>query len=309
MTEQEARAAVEARLKRAVLDETWERATEDRYVAELREGLVSADVVATKVRHLEQYLGTAPSSDSPGVRTATSGERESPRELAISDLFAINAAKRKDVQRYRAAHLPDGLITVDEIEDWVLERTPNGRTPLRPARQSDVVLTVPAPGFARMSRAVVRVTNAPLAGLAKLTKTLAKYYLWSEGQAAAFVLAGATPIVRTITGSIQRVFPLQARTRITMVIDPMATPREVMDWYANVRRGLLGEGSKPKAPTAKARDLAVFVYGHPSEDWEQMRVDWNAEHPAETYQDKNRFKRDALKALRSLLEPKYEGGF
>lgn len=315
MNDRQLRSAVDKRLSRPVDDHAWALASEYGYVAEALDGAMDVAALARQVRHAVALLsgpGTPVEPVVPKSERRTIGQT---RDRAVSDLIAVHARTRPDVQTFRAANLRGDLLRLEDVEAWVLGQLPDDR----PAGVNRwPLLAYGTSGWRTIARTRVP-PNTDAGHLAPITQDLHRTFLWTEDQATAFVLTDSIPVVPAIRGTYTARGPLSVLSRITMTIDPMATPREVMEAYSHQRQRAIGVGRKPKSLSKKHLALAVFAAERADDDWPELLRAWNkaakdlAARNSEstekwTYRTAGlgNFKRDALTARDRLLHP-YEG--
>jgi hypothetical protein len=121
-----------------------------------------------------------------------------------------------------------------------------------------------------------------------------------------------TPFIATvrITRSLAKVryhADLVWARRITLDIDPAATPQQVLDAFQHARRQ---QGAAQLRPlTLKHLRLAAFTGAeHADKPWaERLRL-WNTSFPKWRYVEQSNFRRDAIRAAARILYPgRYRG--
>ena len=141
--------------------------------------------------------------------------------------------------------------------------------------------------------------------LRRLSVRLGKKYSWTEDQGTVFVLSGVTPLVAGIRleTDIQSEHP--AASRITLVIDPLVSPQEVLETYSELRQKVLKGTHRPISE--KHRMLAVFAAERrPLATWAEVMEAWNRAHEEYQYETVTVFARDCTAAKRRLLRPKLD---
>lgn len=152
-----------------------------------------------------------------------------------------------------------------------------------------------------------------------LAERAAIRYGWDPVGAVNFILANVTPVVSTLRARVDWHEDIPALTRITLTIDPTATPAEVVHAYRCVRKKIARVF--PRAMDSKSQWLAVATLspiGHRALE-ERMEI-WNSNlfwpsgKPADDddnpyrswwYDDPQKFGRDRRRAIQRLLHPKY----
>lgn len=216
--------------------------------------------------------------------------------LAKSLLLVAEAESDRQVVEFRSRHLPDGLVTLNQVEQWVVSRhepgevvislwAPTGWAPDVNAMEADrpVSLTGRFRGTIRNDLAfpaaaghVSRVgvgRTGPLAELAGVVRHLVgRYRSWQPAQATAFVVAGAVPIVSVLRQGDEPLLP------ITLQIDPDVGVDEVAAVYASLRREILGQ--KPRRVSERGAELVIHWAQHPGVSDHALRVTWNEANQA-----------------------------
>jgi hypothetical protein len=99
---------------------------------------------------------------------------------------------------------------------------------------------------------------------------------------------------------VQLKFPLPARARIVLTIDPTSTPAEVAASYSRLRAQQFG---RVRRLTAKHAELAVFTIRHAALGLDEQLSKWNSSVPhRKRYRFRSVFKREAERARQSLVE-------
>jgi hypothetical protein len=262
------------------------------------------------------------------------------RMEALSALLAREAAQEPEVLAFREDVLKGQLIDHAQIEQWITEQgekdgtasswlsellIPEGtRTDFDgPAitfdpplvierldpRQGDTfgvkseTLAYGAPGKAWTQRVLVH-SGGVLDHLRHLGEDLERRYNWQPAQATVFVLTGKMPLIPTIRTTRSFRGPLSGTSRIVLDIDPTVTAQEVAEQYRQVRREMIRGRARPLSE--KHSQLAFFSAGRPDgEPWVGRMAVWNDEHPEWRYEQVSNFTRDARRAERQLLQPRY----
>lgn len=211
---------------------------------------------------------------------------------ALSLLLANEADGDSQVRGFRRAHLPHGLVDLDEVHRWVETRSAakptiygTGEVPrrdmpdVRRGRPIAVVVgdvhwkTVkyPLDGWVG-ERSTTRGT--PLDELRLLTERLADTYPWQPAQATAFVLSGATPVAQVLTTGSPS--PAKSRATVTITAD-LDLPVEAVA-AAYLRARVAAKGAKPRLPSAKGVELVIHAEERPGASVHALRQSWNREH-------------------------------
>lgn len=196
--------------------------------ADLRAGLYDEDVAVRDCAdavlswrrevHLEQHDAAA---------------RVRARSLA---LYAI-ACTEPEVDAFRREELGGTVLAYDAMRSWVEQRRRLG------PMQGYPDLRLPFDDL----RTVRVEPDSTLGRLHDLCASLADLYRWQEGQAVAFVLADAVPVVSDIRATVRS---SSSGTTIHLEMDLTAPPEEVRDQYAKLQRELLGRSMRLPKPSS-----------------------------------------------------------
>jgi hypothetical protein len=237
-------------------------------------------------------------------------------ETAVSDVLACHAEQetlhRFGVRQFRNDFLGGRLLPLDKVAKWVEEHATRDGPPVAATRldsegnESRGVATLgyARPGSEWMQRVAVR-TGGSLDRLRAVAKRLKDFYDWDEAQATVFVLTGCTPLIHAIRATVMISSPLLVRSRIKLSIDPSTTPREVADYYRQVRQEAFGRVRRLGEKHAR---LAAFVARLPvdltmaqqMQQWNQQCVAWKRRKWQ--YKHPSRFKTEAQQSLDRLVE-------
>jgi hypothetical protein len=139
-----------------------------------------------------------------------------------------------------------------------------------------------------------------LAELQKLGSTLAKHYLWDEGEANWFVLTGVPP--RTPCFRVEREGGGRndhTQYRLVMSIQPWVSARTVMRTYrAFQRRILRRENRQPRLDRLQLMDF-VAERRHADVTWREAMIEWNRSYP------KWRYRKDGVRNFQRDFEEIY----
>jgi hypothetical protein len=182
---------------------------------------------------------------------------------------------------------------------------------VRPSRVATRRLDYALPGDDWARRVAVTADGA-LDRLRVLAEALAKAYGWTPAQASIFVLCGITPFIATVrvtrsSAKVRHQADLVWARRITLDIDPAATPQEVLDAFQWACRQ---QGVAQLRPlTLKHLRLAAFAGAeHAAEPWAERLRFWNTSFPEWRYAEQSNFRRDAIRAEARILYPgRYRG--
>jgi hypothetical protein len=257
------------------------------------------------------------------------------RAWALSQLVAVHAGTDPEVVAFRQRHLADQLVEWVDLDIWM-----NEQVRLEGQRSKDLTVVVPAEysleheggrlrinppletvDYSRIAvrtleyalpddewvRRVVVTAGGTLDRLRGLAENLANSFGWKPAQGSVFVLCGVTPLIPTvrITASQTKVrhnIDLAWARRITLDVDPAATPQQVLDAFQQARRqqGL----ARLRPLTVKHLRLAVFAGAeHADKPWAMRMGLWNRSFAQWRYTHPSNFRRDALRAQAHVLYP------
>ncbi len=334
MREAELQEYVRRKLRHTLFPAVWSLLLREQYVEDVLVGAAEPDSLVERAREI---LG----SRAPVEKTAGSADDRGPRTgqervWALSQLVARHAAADPDVVAFRNDHLPAGLIPWDDVEKWINERADEDGE-----RTSDVSFTIP-PGTtvewsgptARLTPPIAEVTagihfssrilayaqpgdggvrrrtvtaGGVLDRLGRLGEILAGAFGWQSAQAAVFVLTGVTPMIAAARVNVPAVkvryeVGLDWARRITLDIDPGASPQEVLEAFEHARREYHHAGRR--RTSVKHLRLAAFAGAeHDDKPWAERFRLWNERFPDWAYSEQSNFRRDAAEAQRRLLSP------
>jgi hypothetical protein len=262
MANPELRDALDRELQRrghgatTVTEWRWLRGEGTEWLAGLTVSDLVDKITGRRARHKSNRLPA-----EPGTIPTNLAKLATALSLHLADL----AEQRDDVHRFRAAHLDGHTIPVDDVGAWI-ERAARG---VRPS----MYVTAAAPDGWQPGDPIptdaygaeVRVVDYPIgryrgsvpvrAGhvldhLRVLADELAAAYAWQPGQASAFVLSGAVPVVQMIHNTAH-----PARALITLSVHPLLAPDQLTPMYAH-RRDRIGRRVRI---TDSTLDLVTFV--------------------------------------------------
>lgn len=148
-------------------------------------------------------------------------------------------------------------------------------------------------------------TTGVLERLRQLSQDLATTYGWDAADAARFVLTGLPPRITLITEQMLIDEEIPARSRIILTIDPTVVPADVVDYYQEVRKQVLGR--RYRKLSNKHLELVRFAASRRGETGEQCKTAWNEwcakKHPTWKYRHTSNFLRDWRRAQQHLLNP------
>ncbi len=338
----ELRAELERRLGGKLTAALWDLLVDLGFIDEVQVvGAMNLDELEAQARRIlaagAQATGQRVDAPAQPNRPTPGGERA----WALSQLVAGHAHYDPDVVAFRRKYLGDVLVEWADLETWIKaqadldgERTTDitvavraraatwdrkadelyispPLNSIRPARVAVRVLDYAVPGDEWVRRQAVRA-DGTLDRLRLLSEALANAYAWIPAQATIFVLCGVTPFIATVrvttsSAKVRHHADLEWARRITLDIDPAATPQEVLKAFQRARRQ---QGLAHLRPlTLKHIRLAAFAGAeHADKPWaERLRL-WNTSFPQWQYPQESNFRRDAIRAEVRILYPgRYRG--
>ena len=339
MLESDLRTRLQRRLGTRLTTALWTYLLERRFVEDVLVGASDLDQLVDEA--LSILAAGAPSAEhrmpAPAPREPKLGQE---RAWALSQLVAAHAHYDPDVITFRHKYLGDGLVDWADLNTWI-----TARVELDGERTTDITIVLPARAISdpdadqlhispplervRQSRIATRLLDYALPGdewvrrvavtadgaldrLRVLAEALAKAYGWTPAQASIFVLCGVTPFIATVrttrsAAKVRHQADLVWARRITLDIDPAATPQEVLDAFQHVRRQ---QGVAHLRPlTLKHIRLAAFAGAeHADKPWAERQRLWNRSFPEWHYPEQSNFRRDAIRAEARILYPgRYRG--
>ncbi|MDQ3987788.1 MAG: hypothetical protein M3291_01055 [Actinomycetota bacterium] len=353
VTEAEVRRRLNKHLRTALDDEEWDLldglGDVGDLVSDARDELSLG--VAQKIKKIRATYrrtspagSTAPDQSLAATRSADVGERSTAFALALSENIAAVADRDPQTDAFRTAHLPGGLIQLDQVEAWIAQRVQEQPAEVRQARvripvgwQSDEPLPFTgaavfvdqlpyvASGYTHVRKVVV-APGGILGSLRRLAAGLAAAHGWEPAQAATWVLTGVTPLVgliRVTEGreNIRNSWWMAWSERITLDVHAAASPDEVAEAYraARARHDARRTGGNYRARSQSIPHLVLARFvarrRENGEHWEDLRVAWNAWIAEQTeytglrhYDSVSTFRRDAPLACKRVLYRGYYVG-
>ena len=323
--EEEVRESLGKVLRRAVLDGLWDYLSDQRYVNEVIEGYLSIEHLAKEYHKLLAALAKDTGKEGPEDRELPTDERLQ----YLSRILAKEASRHPGVQHFRQEALGGELITPTDIEGWIQRQREKDGAPtvfltlpvpenhsVKHSEQGiwtepplSVTETCPGIGISRnfldylievdgefQGRLIPIAHQGVLDQLRVISESLTSSYGWTNGQATVFVLTGVPPLLSR--GHIS----LNAKSRrwlnrVSLVVDPTVSPKEVMDVYRQYRAELLD--GRYRRMSNKHLRLAEFYGGEKSGTWKDLMAEWNKDNPPElSYTHTSNFSRDCLSAWR-----------
>jgi hypothetical protein len=339
MRDTELQTALQRRLGTRFHQGLWDYLLDRGFVDEVLGGASDLDQLLDEA-HRILAAGT-PSAEhqvpAPAPREPRLGQE---RAWALSQLVAAHAHQDPDVIAFRHKYLGGTLVEWADLDTWLTGRAKldgeptTDRTIALPANaisypDADELHLSPPVATVRPSRVATRRLDYALLGdnwvrrvavtadgaldrLRNLAEALAKAYSWTPAQASIFVLCGVAPFIPTVRTTrssvkVRHHADLDWARRITLDIDPAATPQQVLNAFQHARRQ---QGVAQLRPlTLKHLRLAAFACAeHADRPWaERLRL-WNTSFPEWHYAEQSNFRRDAIRAEARILYPsRYRG--
>jgi hypothetical protein len=331
--EEEVREQLEAKIGLEIPSQVWIYFVREGKIAAVLRREKSIDKLAdefwafAKASGLERKLLAVPT-----MLTAQQRQRAADHQTVLAILLAQEAASEPAVVDFRGRILAGGLLTTDAVEAWLGKQAATDGRPtvwlqdvvvpagyeLRRIPGRWAVFPKPRLTLSRehSGRASTRLLACVLPGgrivsfqtkaggvmeeLRALSQRLARQFSWSSMQATLFILTGEIPAVPLIQVSTEYSSRRPGCTRITLEVDPTASPRLVAERYRQTRSEVFTR--RIKALTLKHLRLAVFTAEHTAAgSWQSLCKEWNRKYAEWKYGHQKNFKRDCLRARMRLL--------
>ena len=316
-------------------DAEWRDLAEDPLVA----GAVDApndesfQRIASLVRHRRRIYGQhddqePPPADLPLMLALdpSNAPKDRLRQFVLSALTALDALKRESVLDWRRRYLGAHTIPWDQVEEWLMSAAQEDGPPLWhlanafiPAKEGaddepdiskfdingvvfqQLFLEYVTPDDSHIRTVPTAGGSDKLEELRRISEDLSTAYPWQRAQATLFVLTGMMPLIPGATGSV-RYRRLRALSRIYLDIDPALSPRDVGEYYREVRQQVLGSRHRDLDP--KNYWLAMeTIDERDDQGWEEAMRSWNGHHPEWAYSNPSKFARECIMARQRVLRP------
>jgi len=334
MRVQELEAHVRKQLRHSLSGTVWSMLLREGFVDDVLAGARGPDWLVERGRGILD--SRSPVETPAGIADEQGPSAGQERAWALSQLVASHAGTDPLVLAFRARYIPDGLIPWAEVDQWIqghAESEGKGASDIRftipeqtthewigptvrftpPIAEitgevsfSGRVLAYALPGDQAVRRCFVKAGGV-LDQLSKLGEILADAFGWQPVQATMFILTGVTPMITIVRVSspafkVRHNVNLDWARRITLDIDPAATPQEVLDAFEQARSEQ--SPTKRRSLTPKHLRLAAFACAqHPNQPWAERHRLWNQQFPEWSYREQSNFRRDAAQARDRLLNP------
>ena len=241
----------------------------------------------------------------PSLANVMSLDPGEARSVVVSVLLAKNADKDRMVQGFRKKQLRGRLLKPDQVSSWIAARARREKWKPGPGTNEIRYLKYGSPGD-RLEQMQAFADGGILEALWRVTWGLSKELPWTEAQSTLFVLTGRVPLVRLIRSKVTLARFAPVCSRITLEIDPAATPEQVRAAYIDCREQII-EGRSRRLST-KHLALAFFAGRADLEEASPAALmrQWNRRCPDFGYDHPGNFMRDCRAALQRTLSPNYD---
>lgn len=265
------------------------------------------------------------------------------RLLALSEIMALEAARREDVQSFRRDVLAGRLLSVEEIPAWIKEQAAQDakkgpRVPVKVAAAMpldavqqligstpndvaatllnaltsgaatvvDVALAARAIAYREPGKSIVQNHPVTFGGVLWRLKTLV------DALTRRYPWREEQAVEWVLAGSIPLISRAQvtlaggrAGPRIILELDPRLSRTEVARLYGRWRSRVFRGADKPIE--RKTRHLAVFGEEHreSGKTWRELMAIWNQRHPEWPYHVPAHFAADVQRAWRQVTGEKW----
>lgn len=301
----------------------WELAVKRRVVSEYIKGENSIEDLAEGLEDISDFLSKLEEVRTEAQQSEPTQSAPNYRRWAVNEIFALEAANMDFVQGFRTTWLADGLLNMNDVDAWIMERKviegspPTGTATV--AGQSDrsrieghaplerspgqVKFVVPDSTWIRSE--IVDAGGA-LSHLETVAQMLARRYDWPEAWAATFVLTGTVPPAIAAHWTSHEPWPwFKARRSLTITVRLDMQPKQLMELYRERRNQMLLDEPLPRAIGERKAKLAVFAARHRvGHTWGKTMRRWNQKYPDFRVESEAMFSRDSHDAfLRIMGEP------
>ena len=241
----------------------------------------------------------------PSLAKVMGLDPEQARGIVVSVLLANEAGTDRMVQAFRKKRLHGRLLKPDEVHRWVAARAKREKWQPGPGTNEICYLKYGSPGE-RFEQLQPFAPDGTLEALWKVSSGLSKELPWTEAQSTLFVLTGRVPLVRLIRSKVTLARFAPVCSRITLEIDPAATPEQVRAAYITRREEII-EG-RSRCLSTKHLALALFAGRADLEEApsEALMRQWNRRCPEFRYDHPGNFMRDCRAALQRTMRPNYD---
>lgn len=248
-----------------------------------RDGVDDVENVVELIRSRvtqEDLAGAELSDEVHGIGTPAEGAYRVARSLLAYE----SAAGDEAVLAFRSAVLDDMLLAPEGVAAWVDAQWHEAGPPYDAG-----ILEYPSKGH-------VGIRSLPRSGhlteLRALSERLAASHGWQRGQATAFVLTDAVPLVPVLGVTTD-----PGTSTVTIRASAELSERTVAEAYSQARRKLT-KGRRRLLP-GQVWEVVGFVASRSARSWGELRLAWNREHRSDAHYGTDRA---FAKAARSGLD-------
>jgi hypothetical protein len=305
-TEDEAKVELQKHLKKLIRDDVWNYLVKHRFVSEYLNGFGDIQTLAEEYRDLDGHF------QRNSRREHIS--RELPpdnRSEALSEVISCEASRLPAVVEFRKQHLRGHLVSVDNWTSWLKRKAakeepeeseePNLCVPISYGRKLlvraedcvvfhhlDVSRIDPEtfrPEYINVAAKRGGVVDALLATAQEVMETFRPAF--DLQRSVVLILTGEARLPRGIA-EVPINDDFKSLSRIRLDIDPRMKPKEVQDYYSEVRKSFLSmlyNSDRDRVMSEKHLQLATFIAREysPEQAWIEIVGKWNSEYPEWKY--------------------------
>ena len=257
---------------RPLTDDEWFLLEDGGTLAQFGNGTIVLETIRDQIVSMRRTYtrGRAPRLTAPSAPRRGNLQRRAIHEQALAALFVVHLDRHPHdhcgVRAFRRDVLPGARVA--NVRAWLdTEVRRQGRPTIRAGRVSLVSLRCDGDLLRRATRRKSRLDR-----LRHVSERLSDFYGWDPGDAALHVLDHTVPPVQAITGDIRLKWPLSARSKIIMTIDPATPPSDVAIGYGQLRQEHFG---RVRRLDAKHAALATFALQHEDLPIGEQLARWN----------------------------------
>lgn len=332
------RAALEKSMDHPLPDRTWTYLTNEGKATKVASGERGLDWLEQEVWKLDGAVEGKLFDGRNRIERLTGevvkrrrAELIGDRNEALSILHVQEARKDPDVVAWRGDLLGGKLLKPDQVEPWILEQSVrdvkgtryllfdvpyDGKVNFMDGTLNPALRLSKHAGGYRSSRGILyygmpgdieaRIVQVEHRGILDrlriLGESLSDRFGWGKAEATIFLLTDFVPRFNPIRVSMSG----RPSLRITITVDAVVSPREVLNAYKAARFSAQG---RVRTLTRKHLTLAVFTMGREADEpvSKQMAA-WNRSYPSHKYSSEGNFRRDSRAAVKRLRRRPEEGG-
>lgn len=249
-----------------------------------------------------QYLAEQGLIPTPSIGIVKSVQELSNLSRAIATIQA--SADDSQVQAFREQYLPEGVIHIEQIRDWLRDHQRDGAPILsltveiagetaerfRSTQAGQQVLRgqpleIPSDAIRVLSAGIVGTLtykgkvypvqhDGALYALLQVVQRFMQQYGWAEDSAIEFVLSGKVPEGLAIRYSVS--YALNRPPVATLQIPLHTEPETVQTLYKTIRAYW---NSRVRGITEEAVNIVRFVLANRAEKWSVIEQKWKATYP------------------------------